>query len=52
VGRRCRQLLYVLNAIFLFQLFSAQLTGDLIQNRTYWGAFGLAWLIVSWKRRT
>ena len=46
------QLLYVLNAIFLFQLFSAQLTGDLIQNRTYWGAFGLAWLIVSWKRRT
>jgi O-antigen ligase len=56
------QLLYVLNATFLFQLFSAQLTGDLIQNRTYWGAFGLAWLFVqfdvparretSWKRRT
>ena len=55
------QLLYVTNAIFLFNLFSVQLTGDLIQNRTYWGAFGLAWLIVahqlparrdtSWKRR-
>jgi O-antigen ligase len=40
------QLLYVFNAIFLFYLFSAQLSGDLIQNRTYWGAFGLAWLIV------
>jgi O-antigen ligase len=48
---RTFQLLYVLNGIFLFQLFSAQLTGDLIQNRTYWGAFGLAWLVVSWKRR-
>ena len=41
------QLLYVLNAVFLFNLFSVQLSGDLIQNRTYWGAFGLAWLIVS-----
>jgi O-antigen ligase len=40
------QLLYVFNAIFLLNLFSAQLSGDLIQNRTYWGAFGLAWLIV------
>jgi O-antigen ligase len=40
------QLLYVLNGVFLFNLFSAQLTGDLIQNRMYWGAFGLAWLIV------
>jgi O-antigen ligase len=56
------QLLYVLNAVFLFNLFTAQLSGDLIQNRTYWGAFGLAWLFVqfdvperretSWKRRT
>jgi O-antigen ligase len=56
------QLLYVLNAIFLFNLFTAQLSGDLIQNRTYWGAFGLAWLFVqfdvperretSWKGRT
>jgi O-antigen ligase len=40
------QLLYVFNAIFLLSLFTAQLSGDLIQNRTYWGAFGLAWLIV------
>jgi O-antigen ligase len=45
------QLLYVINGVFLFNLFSAQLTGDLIQNRTYWGAFGLVWLIVSWNRR-
>jgi O-antigen ligase len=40
------QLLYVFNAIFLLSLFCAQLSGDLIQNRTYWGAFGLTWLIV------
>ena len=40
------QLLYVLIAVFLFNLLSVQLTGDLIQNRTFWGAFGLAWLVV------
>jgi O-antigen ligase len=40
------QLLYVVIAVFLFNLFEAQITGDLNENRTYWGAFGLAWLIV------
>jgi O-antigen ligase len=40
------QLLYVLIAVFLFNLLAVQLTGDLIQNRTFWGAFGLAWLVV------
>jgi hypothetical protein len=40
------QLLYVFNATFLLSLFTVQLSGDLIQNRTFWGTFGLAWLIV------
>jgi O-antigen ligase len=39
------QLLYVFNGVFLLNLFSVQLTGDLIENRAYWGVFGLAWLI-------
>jgi len=41
------QLLYVVNAVFLFTLFSVQLSGDLIQNRTYWAMFGVAWLIAA-----
>ena len=40
------QLLYVLIAVFLFNLLAVQLSGDLIQNRTFWGTFGLAWLVV------
>jgi O-antigen ligase len=40
------QLLFVVIGVFLFNLFEAQLTGDLNGNRTYWGIFGLAWLIV------
>jgi O-antigen ligase len=41
-------LLYVLIGVFLFNLLAVQLTGDLIQNRTFWGAFGLAWLVVQY----
>lgn len=40
------QLLYVLIAVFLFNLLAVQLSGDLVQNRAFWGAFGLAWLVV------
>jgi O-antigen ligase len=41
----CR-LLYLLIGVFLFNLFEAMLTGDLNENRTFWGVFGLAWLVV------
>jgi O-antigen ligase len=39
-------LVYILAGVFLFNLFAALLSGDLNDNRTYWGSFGLAWLIV------
>jgi O-antigen ligase len=38
-------LLYVLIGVLLFNLFSAQLTGDLNENRAFWNVFGLAWLV-------
>jgi O-antigen ligase len=41
----CR-LLYLLIGVFMFNLFEAMLTGDLNENRTFWGVFGLAWLVV------
>jgi O-antigen ligase len=40
------QLLYVVIGVFVFNLLAAQVTGDLNENRTFWGSFGLAWLIV------
>ena len=40
------RLVYVFIGVFLFNLFAAQLTGDLNDNRTFWSTFGLAWLIV------
>ena len=43
-GPSC-QLLYVVIAVFLFNFFAAQVSGDLNENRTFWGTFGLAWLI-------
>jgi O-antigen ligase len=41
----CR-LLYLLIGVFLFNFFEAMLTGDLNENRTFWGVFGVAWLVV------
>jgi O-antigen ligase len=41
----CR-LLYLLIGVFLFNLIEAMLTGDLNENRTFWGVFGVAWLVV------
>ena len=41
----CR-LLYLLIGVFAFNLFEAMLTGDLNENRTFWGVFGLAYVVV------
>jgi O-antigen ligase len=41
-----RQLVYVIVGLFVFNLLTAQVTGDLNENRTLWGSFGVAWLIV------
>ena len=41
-----RGLMYVLVGVFVYNLLGTLLTGDLNENRTYWGSFGLAWLVV------
>jgi O-antigen ligase len=41
-----RQLLYVVMAVVIFNLLAAQVSGDLNENRTFWGSFVLAWVIV------
>jgi O-antigen ligase len=43
-----RHLLYVLIGVFLFNLLETLVTGDLNGNRTFWGVFGLAWLVVGY----
>jgi O-antigen ligase len=40
------QLLYVVLGVFVFKVLAAQVSGDLNENRAFWGSFGLAWLIV------
>jgi O-antigen ligase len=42
------RLMYVLVGFLLFNLFETLLTGDLNENRAFWGVFGLAWLIVQY----
>jgi O-antigen ligase len=43
---RAGPLLYVLIGFLLFNLFATLLTGDLNDNRAFWGVFGLAWFVV------
>jgi len=43
---RARQLLYVVAGVLLLNLYSAQLSGDINENRAFWTALGLAWMVV------
>jgi hypothetical protein len=40
-----RHLLYVVLGVFLFNLFAAQVSGDINENRAFWAALGLAWMV-------
>ena len=44
-GQRDRMLLAVVTALLLFTLFNAQLSGDLNDNRAFWTALALGWLL-------
>jgi O-antigen ligase len=43
-ARRDRQLLHLLAALLLLNLFAAQFSGDVNDNRTVWMFLGIAWL--------
>ena len=40
-------LAYVLLAVFSFNVLTVQVTGDINQNRTFWGMLAIAWLVVA-----
>jgi O-Antigen ligase len=42
-----QQLAYVLLAVFVFNALSVQVTGDINQNRVFWGMLAIAWLVVA-----
>jgi O-antigen ligase len=44
---RDRNLVYLVSGVFLLNLFAAQFSGDYNDNRTFWAAFGLAWLVAA-----
>jgi len=41
-----RRLMYILTGVFLFYLFAVQVSGDINDNREFWVAFGVAWVVV------
>jgi hypothetical protein len=45
-GRVEQELVYVLLAVFFFNVLTVQITGDINQNRTFWGMLAIAWLVV------
>jgi O-antigen ligase len=42
---RDRNAAYLVGGIFLLNLFATQFSGDFNDNRSFWAAFGLAWLV-------
>jgi O-antigen ligase len=47
-----QQLAYVLLAVFVFNAVTVQITGDINQNRVFWGMLAIAWLVVAGKLTT
>jgi hypothetical protein len=45
VAGREQQLAYTVVGLFLLQLFAIQFSGDINDNREFWQAFGLSWLV-------
>jgi O-antigen ligase len=46
---REQQLAYILLAVFVFNAVTVQVTGDINQNRVFWGMLAIAWLVVAGK---
>jgi O-antigen ligase len=44
---RAQVLAYILLAVFTFNVVTVQVTGDINQNRTFWGMLAIAWLVVA-----
>jgi hypothetical protein len=40
-------LVYILLGVFVFNVLAVQITGDINQNRTFWGMLAIAWLVVA-----
>jgi O-antigen ligase len=40
-------LAYILVAVFTFNVVTVQVTGDINQNRTFWGMLAIAWMVVA-----
>ncbi len=47
-GPHDRRLLYIFAGLFLFNLFAVQFSGDINDNRAFWAAFGVAWLLAQY----
>jgi O-antigen/teichoic acid export membrane protein/O-antigen ligase len=46
-GERDRELVYVLLGVFFFNLLAVQVSGNINDNRDFWGMLAIAWLLVA-----
>jgi O-antigen/teichoic acid export membrane protein/O-antigen ligase len=44
---RDRELVYVLLAVFFFNLLAVQVSGNINDNRDFWGILAIAWLVIT-----
>jgi O-antigen/teichoic acid export membrane protein len=44
---RDRELVYVLLAVFFFNLLAVQVSGNINDNRDFWGMLAIVWLVIS-----
>jgi O-antigen/teichoic acid export membrane protein len=44
---RDRELVYVLLAVFFFNLLAVQVSGNINDNRDFWGMLAIAWLVIA-----
>jgi O-antigen/teichoic acid export membrane protein/O-antigen ligase len=44
---RDRELVYVLIAVFFFNLLAVQVSGNINDNRDFWGILAIAWLVIA-----
>jgi O-antigen ligase len=44
---RAQELVYILLAVFFFNLLAVQVSGNINDNRDFWGMLAIAWLVVT-----
>jgi hypothetical protein len=47
-----QRLAYVMLAVYVFNAVTVQVTGDINQNRVFWGILAISWLVIAGRLTT